>query len=151
MEKEELLEMFPAQTDYWSRTGTPADLYSFEYFDSILIKYELTGGEIDALEARHFVVTERLSYGSMGEAYGDLWHKDLPAFISTDFVLHALHMSYDRILMDVEESIMIPLRLRCSLPVAGSAQPAPDDSLAAECPIGTPRRRLRFGGAVAGL
>ncbi len=41
------------------------------------------------------------------EAFFDIYNKDLPVFISTDAILHAFHISYDRILKDVELAVLI--------------------------------------------
>ncbi|KAB2845855.1 MAG: DUF3160 domain-containing protein, partial [Melioribacteraceae bacterium] len=77
------------------------------YLDSIDIKYSLTDDEKFLLDKHGFVVTERLSGYSFGERLLDIYHKDLPVFISTDAILHAFHSSYDRILKDVELGILI--------------------------------------------
>jgi hypothetical protein len=53
-------------------------------------------------------VTERLRFGSFGEAIFDVFQKDLPVFLSADAVLHALHCSFDRILCDVELQVLKP-------------------------------------------
>ena len=53
------------------------------------------------------MVSERLSKGSFGDAFLDIYHKDLPVFISTDAILHAFHVSYDRILKDIELAVLI--------------------------------------------
>ncbi len=108
MEGQELLGMYPPQTQYWSRNDIPANLEAYDYLDSIQIKYELTDDELTALEDRHFVVSERLSFVSMGEAYIDIFRKDLPVFVSTDAILHALHRSYDEILKNLEIEILEP-------------------------------------------
>ncbi|TAL70419.1 MAG: DUF3160 domain-containing protein [Bacteroidetes bacterium] len=78
------------------------------YFDSINTKYDLTDFEKQLIDKHGFMVSERLSYPSFWDAYRDIWYKDLPVFISTDAILHALHMSYDAILKDLEVSIIIP-------------------------------------------
>jgi len=108
MQSQDILGMYPPHTPYWSRTATPTDLASYEYFDSIRIKYELTDDELASLNDRHFVVSERLHFGSMGDAFIDVFHKDLPVFISTDAILHALHRSYDEILKLLEIQILEP-------------------------------------------
>jgi hypothetical protein len=78
------------------------------YFDSVRVKYNLTDYE-KALIAQHgFMVSERLSKVSFGEAFLDIFHKDLPVYVSTDAILHAFHISYDRILTDIELGILIP-------------------------------------------
>ncbi|MHB1688203.1 MAG: DUF3160 domain-containing protein [Ignavibacteriaceae bacterium] len=83
------------------------DYNSAVYFDSIDIKYKLTEYEKSLLQQNGFVVSERLKKNTFGEAMEDIYSKDLPVYISTDAVLHALHMSYDNILKDVELSVLI--------------------------------------------
>lgn len=108
MESQELLSMYPPKTSYWSQSNIPADLESFKYLDSIQIKLGLTDDELTALQNQLFVVTERLSYVSMGEAYISVFRNDLPVFVSTDAILHALHRSYDEILKNLEIGILAP-------------------------------------------
>lgn len=86
-----------------ARTKFSTALYS----DSIQKKYALTSYEQSLIESHGFMVTERLKRQSFGQAYGEIYHNDLPVFISTDAILHAIHMSYDAILKDVEERILI--------------------------------------------
>ncbi len=100
----QLLEMHPAGTfsgDIKLYTG------SAQYFDSVSAKYALTDYEKSLIEKNGFMVSERLAKNSFGDAFLDVYHKDLPVFISTDAILHALHMSYDKILKDVELGILI--------------------------------------------
>ncbi|MDI6804315.1 MAG: DUF3160 domain-containing protein [Bacteroidota bacterium] len=78
------------------------------YLDSIILKYKLTNHEQSLLTQHGFMVSERLSRNTFGEALLDIWHKDLPIFVSTDAILHTLHMSFDNILIDVERQILIP-------------------------------------------
>jgi hypothetical protein len=82
-----------------------------EYFDSIEVKYSLTADEKSLLAKNGFVVTERLDStqfsNSFGNAFLDVYNKDLPVFVSTDAILHSIHMSYDAILMNVEQQILI--------------------------------------------
>jgi len=44
---------------------------------------------------------------SFGESFLEIFHKDLPVFVSTDAILHAFHISYDRILKDAELGFLI--------------------------------------------
>ena len=76
--------------------------------DSIDLKYALTSGEKILLGTNGFVVTERIKPGSFGQGFLDIWNADLPVFISTDAILHSLHMSYDEILKQTEEQYLIP-------------------------------------------
>lgn len=77
------------------------------FYDSVLIKYELTNDEQNLINENGFVVTERLQKGSFGNQFEDIYHKDLPVFISSDAILHAFHSSYDKILKNTELYIII--------------------------------------------
>jgi hypothetical protein len=77
------------------------------FSDSILVKYRLTAPELSLIETNGFMVTERLKRPSFGAAFGEIFKNDLPVFISTDAILHAIHMSYDAMLKDTEERILI--------------------------------------------
>ncbi len=86
----------------------PANWAQTEYADSIDHYYHLTPYEKQQIERHSFVVTQRLQPSSFGRAYLDIYRQDLPLFVSSDAVLHALHRSYDAILADVEESLLWP-------------------------------------------
>lgn len=78
------------------------------YADSVESHYHLTPYERSLLARHGFMVTERVRPESFGQAYTDVWHYDLPVFVSTDAILHALHMSYDLILQEVEAGLLAP-------------------------------------------
>ncbi len=77
------------------------------YYDSVSIKYELTNDEKSLIAKNGFVVSERLQQGSFGHQFEDIYHKDLPVYISSDAILHAFHASYDKILKNTELDILI--------------------------------------------
>ena len=77
------------------------------YFDSVTIKYNLTNYEKSLIQNYGFMVSERLPRESFGRSFLEIYNNDLPVFVSTDAILHAFHISYDRILMDVELNILI--------------------------------------------
>jgi hypothetical protein len=54
------------------------------------------------------MVTDRLQRGSFGYAFLEIYHADLPVFVSADAILHAFHMSYDALLQIAEERVLIP-------------------------------------------
>ncbi len=93
----------------------PPGLYSektqfngtIDYLDSLKQKYDLTEDELELLYRQNFMVTERLSYPSFWAALEEIYHKDLPVYISSDLILHALHKSYDEILIDFEQYYII--------------------------------------------
>jgi hypothetical protein len=68
----------------------------------------LTPAQEDLLRVTGFVVTGEPVYDSFGDAYEDIYRRDLPVFVTTDSILHALHKSYDDILADVERQMIIP-------------------------------------------
>ncbi len=100
----QLLDMHPADSFALKISQNQSPLY----LDSIILKYNLTSYEQSLIDNHGFMVSERLSKNTFGNAFLDIWHKDLPVFISTDAILHALHMSYDNILIDVERQILVP-------------------------------------------
>lgn len=104
MSTSELLQMYPAGN---FTNGINEDYQSVLYFDSIDIKYNLTEFEKSLIHDHGFMVSERLADPSIGQTLLDIHHNDLPVFISTDAILYAYHISYDRILRDVELGILI--------------------------------------------
>lgn len=101
---EQLQSLYPAGT---FAAGTHTVSSSAKYFDSISFHYGLTTGEQSLLNEHGFVVTERLRRNSFGNAFLEIYNNDLPVFVSTDAILHALHMSCDAILMQVESNVLI--------------------------------------------
>lgn len=81
---------------------------SAAYANEIDKVFELTDYEKSLINKHGFMVTERLTYPSFGDAFHNVFIKDLPVFVSTDAILHALHKSYDGILMDIESNVLVP-------------------------------------------
>lgn len=52
------------------------------------------------------MVSERLKRISFGESLLEIFNQDFPVFVSTDAILHAFHISYDRILTDMEVGLL---------------------------------------------
>jgi len=48
------------------------------------VDYRLTSNEFDVLRTNGFVASERLGARSFGDAFYNLWHNDLPVFVSCD-------------------------------------------------------------------
>ncbi len=104
MSSDDLFQMFPAG-NFKNEIAAPAS--DPLYLDSIEIKYGLTDYEKSLLNQHGFMVTERLKGKSFGEQFLDIYHKDLPVYVSSDAILHAFHSSYDLILKDIELSTLI--------------------------------------------
>lgn len=101
----QLLELHPAGRFLQE---APAPWSSARYADSIARKYDLTGDEVALLSRQGFMASERLSFETFAAALGDIYHKDLPVFISADAILHAVHLSYDDILKRTELKLLQP-------------------------------------------
>jgi len=104
MSASELLQMYPAGS-FTDKINTV--FQSTLYFDSIDIKYHLTAFEKSLIKDHGFMISERLATPSIGRALLNIHHYDLPVFVSTDAILYAFHVSYDRILRDVELGLLI--------------------------------------------
>ena len=68
--------------------------------------YKLTADELAAFKRNGFVVSQRLGGFSFGQAYYDVYNRDLPVFITSDSVLHAWHRSYDAVLEELEATYL---------------------------------------------
>jgi hypothetical protein len=67
---------------------------------------ELDAIEKEAVSQQGFVISGRLRYGAYGPAYLDFYKNDLPLLVTTDSVLHALHRSFDTMLMQLETNFL---------------------------------------------
>jgi hypothetical protein len=79
-----------------------------EYLDAVTAHFQLTAGEQQLLRDHGLMVSERLQFASFGDAIEDIWRADLPVFVSSDAILHALHRSYDTLLAQVETAYSSP-------------------------------------------
>ncbi len=104
MQTQDLLQMHPAGIFEDNINLNYQDVF---YFDSIDAKYNLTEFEKSMIQDHGFMVTQRLSKKSFGEILLDIHHNDLPVFVSTDAILYTYHVSYDRILREVELGYLI--------------------------------------------
>lgn len=104
---EQLLERHAPVGPYLSEVAArPGEVAFLESIDEY---YELRDGERELLALHGFMVSERLQYSSFGAALHQIWHADLPVYLSTDLFLHAFHHSFDEILKAVETGTLIPL------------------------------------------
>ncbi len=105
MSYDDLLLEYPAG----NFLGTaPTDFFKSQYSDSIMLKYNLTNYETGLIKKHGFMVSERLSNPTFIQALWDVYQKDLPVYISSDAILHALHFSFDKILLNMERYYIAP-------------------------------------------
>jgi hypothetical protein len=88
--------------------GVPSTASDPAYLDAITQAYSLTSFELEQIRNHGFVVTSRLAGHTFVEKLWDVYHKDLPVFVSTDAILQAVHNSYDLILQEVERATLCP-------------------------------------------
>jgi hypothetical protein len=86
----------------------PFDPTAVRYFAEADKALGLVDAERRAFRQNGFVMVDQGSNLSMGLAYLEIYKADLPVFVSADSILHALHRSYDTILMELEDSALIP-------------------------------------------
>jgi len=102
MSIEQLFEMYPAGA-FLKEYHT--NFNNAEYSQEIDSIFKLTDYEKNLIQRHGFMVTERLSYPTFIHAYWDVFIKDMPIYISTDAMLHALHYTFGNLLAHFEENI----------------------------------------------
>ncbi len=73
-----------------------------KYFDRVKRELGLTDEEVALLKRNGFVALDLNRPYSFGSAYFEIYRKDLPVFVTSDSILHAMHRSFDQILSEIE-------------------------------------------------
>lgn len=68
---------------------------------------KLVQNELNVLAQRGFALSPRQQFGTFFQGYAAIYASHLPLFVSADSVLHAVHRSYDKILMAIESGVLI--------------------------------------------
>ncbi|MBI4601251.1 MAG: DUF3160 domain-containing protein [Planctomycetes bacterium] len=89
--------------------GSPLgyDPFSAERLAAVLEAYPLGGDQRTSLESHGFVIAKDRRFATFFQGFKDAFVRHLPVYISADAMLDALHLSFDRILMDVEENLLV--------------------------------------------
>jgi hypothetical protein len=100
----------PATAAYWEQfNADPAQLNQGKQYGDPgyrTFDFRFNPSEVQALKANGFVVSERLGSLSFADVYYNVWHNDLPVFVSTDAILQAWHRTYDAMLEETEETYL---------------------------------------------
>lgn len=80
----------------------------WEYFNTNA-SFRLNAAELEKFKTNGFVVSERLGHPSFGGIYHEVFHGDMPVFISTDSILQAWHRTYLNMMEELEEVQMATL------------------------------------------
>jgi Protein of unknown function (DUF3160) len=89
-------------------TGVSFDPTSARYYDEVAKALSLTAEERAVFAKTGMVSVDHQQSYSMGSAYYAIYAGDLPVFVTTDSILHALHRSYDKVLSVLEERMLGP-------------------------------------------
>jgi hypothetical protein len=84
----------------------PTKLSHYNYIVSVL---PFSEDALTKLKKNGFTTISKHPMESFGTAYYHIYTNDLPLFITTDSILHALHVSYDEILKEMETKIFTPV------------------------------------------
>ena len=76
------------------------------FFDEIVSTFQLPQAVVDKVAEQGFAVSAQNEWYTHGWAYEHIYVAELPVLITTDSVLHALHRSFDELLMVTEEQVL---------------------------------------------
>lgn len=79
-----------------------------KYFDLVKKQMKMTDAELEIYKQHGFVSIDHGQRYSFGSAYYAIYTRDLPVLITTDSILHAMHKSFDKTLMDLETYYFYP-------------------------------------------
>jgi hypothetical protein len=68
----------------------------------------LSDGELSKLGSQGFVVSTRREFPTFLRGFAEIYSEDLPLYVSADAILESVHSSYDTILAQVEQLVLIP-------------------------------------------
>jgi hypothetical protein len=80
----------------------PADA---KFYDQTVASLKLTDAEQDMSRSQGFVSVDHQQRYSFGSLYYAVYTSDLPVLVTTDSILHAMHRTYDDLLMELEETL----------------------------------------------
>ncbi|MFC1718992.1 DUF3160 domain-containing protein [Candidatus Poribacteria bacterium] len=89
-------------------TALSYDVTDALYFEEVAANYKLTDSEIRILKDQGFVVITdpKRKFQSFGAVFMDVFKRDLPVFVTTDAILHAVHLAFDEMLQMAEEQYL---------------------------------------------
>jgi hypothetical protein len=77
-----------------------------EYLPQIFAAYPPTVRQEDAYRENGLVIYGNVRYESMLRGFFEIYRRDLPVYITVDSILDALHLSFDRLLIRIEEGVL---------------------------------------------
>lgn len=84
----------------WDHATPPAHL------TEVAKRYALSGAELARLLREGLLVPERLGWDDYTSAFEDVHRSQLPVYVSADAVLHAVYVSHDKVLAELEADVL---------------------------------------------
>ncbi len=103
MTYDQLLAALGKDRDYLQKLSF--DPTKAAYFDRVADKLQMTKDERDIFQKAGLVSIDQKQRYSFASAYYQIYARDLPVLVTTDSIMHALHRSYDDILMELEQTL----------------------------------------------
>lgn len=100
---QELSEQTPSR-EYVA--GLSFDPTTAQFYDDVVEKLQLTDAERQILNSRGLVSVDHGQRYSFGSLYFAIYSNDLPVLVTSDSILHAMHCTYDDILMQIEQTFL---------------------------------------------
>jgi hypothetical protein len=88
--------------------GPSFDPTGVDYYRLIRKSLELTDEEQQIFKRTGIVGVDHGQRYSMASAYLAIYRRDLPVLITSDSILHAMHRSFDNILIELENGVFMP-------------------------------------------
>ncbi len=101
IEYPELVERLGPPRNYVNEL--PFDSTKARYFEMVSARLRMSEAEIEAYKKNGFVAIDQDRRLNFPAAYRQIFTSDLPLFITSDSILHALHKSYGAMLKELEE------------------------------------------------
>lgn len=78
-----------------------------QYFDAIRAAYSLSEEQQASYRRNGFVILDNAHQNSFLNAFYAVFQKDVPVYISADSILDSLHLSFGRMLKELEEDVLL--------------------------------------------
>jgi hypothetical protein len=80
-----------------------------QFFETIRTKLKLDDSRAKRFREQGLVVLPQNYNCNFGEAYYQIYDRDLPVLVTSDSILHVVHLSIDNTIKDVEEEALAPM------------------------------------------
>ena len=108
-EREDLTtDAFLASLPPGPTSSLPFKVQKARHYKDVVERLQLTSTERAALHRDGFTIVDHGKRYSMGSMYYAIYAQDLPILITTDSILHAMHRSFDDLLMQLELRVLLP-------------------------------------------